>query len=73
MDCNLCNDNIRIDYKNKEFLRKFVTAQFKIATSRRNRLCKLHQRKIAAAIKNARFMALIPYTRLQVSKRLLSR
>jgi len=73
MDCNLCNDNIRIDYKNKEFLRKFVTFQFKVSSSRRNRLCNKHQRKIANAVKIARYMALIPYTRLQVAKRQLSR
>jgi len=66
----LCNDNvIRIDYKNKEFLRKFITSQFKIATSRRNGLCSRHQRQISNAVKNARYMALIPYTRLQVEKR----
>jgi small subunit ribosomal protein S18 len=66
MYCKLCQENInRIDYKNKDFLRKFVTAQFKIASSQRNKLCKKHQRKIANAIKNARYMALMPYTRNQ--------
>lgn len=69
-DCVFCADNInRIEYKNKEFLRKFVTSQFKVASSRRNRLCGKHQRKIANAVKLARYMALIPYTRLQVAKR----
>ncbi len=69
-DCNFCNDNInRVDYKNKEFLRKFVTSQFKIATSKRNHLCAKHQRMISTAVKNARYMALIPYTRLQVVQR----
>lgn len=73
MHCNLCDDNInKIDYKNKEFLRKFVTSQFKVATSRRNRLCNNHQRMVANAVKNARYMALIPFTRLQVAKRRLS-
>ena len=73
MDCNICNDNVRIDYKSKEFLRKFVTSQFKIASSRRNKICGKHQRKIANAVKLARYMALVPYTRLQVAKRNLSR
>ena len=73
VDCNFCNDNIdRIDYKNKDFLRKFITSQFKISTSRRNQLCNKHQRKMATAIKNARYMGIIPYTRLQVAKRKLS-
>lgn len=66
MQCNLCQDNIEhIDYKNTKFLRQFVTAQFKIGSSRRNGLCAKHQRMIANAIKVARYMALIPYTRNQ--------
>ncbi|OGM96770.1 MAG: 30S ribosomal protein S18 [Candidatus Yanofskybacteria bacterium RIFCSPHIGHO2_01_FULL_39_44] len=73
VDCQFCTDNIKIEYKNKEFLRKFITSQFKIATSRRNKVCNKHQRELATAVKNARYMALIPYTRLQVSKRNLSK
>ncbi|MBX4190333.1 30S ribosomal protein S18 [Candidatus Parcubacteria bacterium] len=46
-------------------LRKFVTAQFKIGSSRRNKLCAKHQRMIANTVKLARFMALMPYTRNQ--------
>lgn len=66
MHCKLCEDNIsHIDYKNTKFLRSYVTAQFKISTSRRNVLCAKHQRMIANAIKLARFMALMPYTRNQ--------
>ncbi|MEK7217527.1 MAG: 30S ribosomal protein S18 [Patescibacteria group bacterium] len=66
MHCKLCEENIsHIDYKNTKFLRSYVTAQFKISTSRRNELCAKHQRMIANAIKLARFMVLIPYTRNQ--------
>ncbi|MEK9158172.1 MAG: 30S ribosomal protein S18 [Patescibacteria group bacterium] len=66
MNCKLCEDNINhIDYKNTKFLRSYVTAQFKIGTSRRNSLCAKHQRIIANAIKLARHMALMPYTRNQ--------
>jgi len=70
MNCILCQENInKIDYKNTSFLRKFVTAQFKIGTSRRNKLCAKHQRKIAEAVKLARYMALMPYTRNQAINR----
>ena len=70
MNCTLCQENInKIDYKNTAFLRKFVTAQFKIATSRRNKTCAKHQRKLAEAIKLARYMALMPYTRNQAIKK----
>ncbi|HWA64687.1 MAG TPA: 30S ribosomal protein S18 [Candidatus Paceibacterota bacterium] len=66
MNCNLCQNNIEhVDYKNTRELRKFVTSQFKIGTSRRNGLCAKHQRMVANAVKLARFMALMPYTRNQ--------
>ncbi|OGN03938.1 MAG: 30S ribosomal protein S18 [Candidatus Yanofskybacteria bacterium RIFCSPHIGHO2_01_FULL_44_22] len=70
MFCTFCKDNInKVDYKNTQFLRKFVTSQFKIAAAKRNKLCDKHQRKVANAIKLARFMALMPYTRNQAIKR----
>ena len=66
MQCNLCQENIEyVDYKNTKSLRQFVTAQFKIGTSRRNGLCARHQRMIANGIKVARHMALMPFTRNQ--------
>jgi small subunit ribosomal protein S18 len=70
MNCQFCQNNInKIDYKNTQFLRKFVTSQFKIASSRRNKLCKKHQRLVSNAIKLARYMALMPYTRIQTLKK----
>lgn len=70
MNCVLCEENRNeIDYKDSVFLRKFVTSQFKIGTSRRNKLCDKHQRKISQAVKQARFMALMPYTRNQTVKK----
>ncbi|OGM99824.1 MAG: 30S ribosomal protein S18 [Candidatus Yanofskybacteria bacterium RIFCSPHIGHO2_01_FULL_41_27] len=70
MLCDFCKDNInKVDYKNTQFLRKFVTSQFKVASSKRNKLCDKHQRRIANAVKLARFMALMPYTRNQTVKR----
>ncbi|MFN7088731.1 MAG: 30S ribosomal protein S18 [Candidatus Paceibacteria bacterium] len=69
MQCQFCQDNVnKVDYKNAKFLRKFVTSQFKIASARRNQLCDAHQRIVANAIKLARYMALMPYTRNQTSK-----
>ncbi len=66
MQCNICQENLSyIDYKNTKFLRQFVTAQFKVASSRRNQLCAKHQRMVANAIKLARHMALMPFTRNQ--------
>ncbi len=68
--CICCqNKNLYIDYKQTDVLRKFVSGTFKIASSYKNDLCKKHQRQIARSIKLARFMALMPYTRNQVTKR----
>lgn len=68
MNCIFCQDNInKVDYKNARFLRKFVTSQFKISSSKRNKLCNSHQKITAQAVKLARYMALMPYTRNQTS------
>ncbi|KKR14589.1 MAG: Ribosomal protein S18 [Parcubacteria group bacterium GW2011_GWC1_39_29] len=69
MHCQFCEQKIDfVEYKDVKYLRKFVSSQFKIATSKRNKLCNQHQRKVAIAIKLARFMALMPYTRNQTVK-----
>jgi small subunit ribosomal protein S18 len=70
MECNFCQENINsIDYKNREVMRRFVTSQFKVSPSKRNKLCKKHQSMVSSAVKNARFMALLPYTRNQTVKK----
>ncbi|MFD7942498.1 30S ribosomal protein S18 [Streptomyces sp. NPDC059744] len=51
-----------IDYKDTDLLRKFVSDRGKIRSRRVTRLTAQQQRRIAAAIKNAREMALLPYT-----------
>lgn len=66
MNCTICqNKNTVIDYKHTDMLRKFVSGTFKIKSARRNNLCSKHQRDISEAVKRSRFMALMPYTRLQ--------
>jgi small subunit ribosomal protein S18 len=65
----LHGDNLtKIDYKDVAFLRKFVTSEFKIKPAKRNKLSDKDQRRVANAIKIARFMALMPYTRNQTVK-----
>lgn len=62
----LHNDTLtKVDYKDVAFLRKFVSSEFKIKPSSRTRLSDKDQRRVANAIKIARFMALMPYTRNQ--------
>jgi small subunit ribosomal protein S18 len=58
----------KVDYKDVAFLRKFVSSEFKIKPTKRTRLSDKDQRRVANAIKIARFMALMPYTRNQTVK-----
>ncbi|MFK4065057.1 30S ribosomal protein S18 [Streptomyces sp. NPDC029674] len=50
-----------VDYKDTELLRKFISDRGKIRSRRVTRVTAQQQRQIAAAIKNAREMALLPY------------
>lgn len=50
-----------IDYKNIRILRRFVSEQGKMLPSRITAVSAKKQRKLAQAIKRARFLALIPY------------
>ena len=64
--CQFCmqkaqNGAASIDYKDVELLSKFITPSGKIASRRSTGTCALHQRELARAIKNARYMALLPY------------
>ena len=54
-----------IDYKNVELLKRFVSDKGKINPSRLIGANDKLQRKIAKAVKRARNIALIPYTRIE--------
>jgi len=51
-----------IDYKDTDLLRKFISDRGKIRSRRVSRVSAQQQRQLAAAIKNAREMALLPYS-----------
>ncbi len=51
-----------IDYKDTALLRKFISDRGKIRARRVTGVSAQQQRQIATAIKNAREMALLPYT-----------
>lgn len=51
-----------VDYKNIDLLQRFVTERGKIVPRRLSGICAKGQRTITAAIKRARYMALLPYT-----------
>ena len=62
--CQFCHDHVReIDYKEaNRFMRKFISDRGKIEPRRKTGTCAKHQRGLSTAIKQARFMALLPYT-----------
>ena len=51
-----------IDYKDTALLRKFISDRGKIRARRVTGVSTQQQREIAKAVKNAREMALLPYT-----------
>ena len=61
--CIFCKDRVDyIDYKDVVTLRKFVSERGKIRARRVTGNCAQHQRDVAVAVKNAREMALLPYS-----------
>ncbi len=62
--CFFCSQNLKnVDYKEVDLLRRFVSSQAKIIDPRHTGICAKHQRKLAQAIKRARFMGLLAYVR----------
>ncbi|QIY76020.1 30S ribosomal protein S18 [Streptomyces sp. RLB1-33] len=51
-----------VDYKDTDLLRKFISDRGKIRSRRVTHVTRQQQRQIAQAIKNAREMALLPYS-----------
>jgi small subunit ribosomal protein S18 len=61
--CQFCKDKVdRVDYKDVIMLRKFVSDRGKIRARRVTGNCVQHQRDVASAVKNARELALLPYS-----------
>jgi small subunit ribosomal protein S18 len=61
--CQFCADKaLVIDYKKTDLLRKYVTEEGKIRPRRQTGACAKHQRVVAAAIKQARHVALLPFS-----------
>ena len=52
-----------IDFKDTQILQRFISSYSKIVPKKRSGICSKHQRKLSQAIKRARFMGLLPYTK----------
>ncbi|MFT4739007.1 MAG: small subunit ribosomal protein S18 [Cyclobacteriaceae bacterium] len=60
--CRFKKNGIKyIDYKNPEFLLKFINEQGKILPRRLTGTSLKYQRKVAQAVKRARHIAVLPY------------
>jgi len=59
--CKFCAQKLKIDYKEADTLRRFITERGKILPRRITGTCAKHQRALALAIKQARSIALLPY------------
>jgi small subunit ribosomal protein S18 len=59
--CKFCAQKMKIDYKEAETLRRFITERGKMLPRRITGTCAKHQRALALAIKRARSIALLPY------------
>ena len=61
--CQFCKEkSTHVDYKDTTLLRKFISDRGKISARRVTGNCVQHQRDVATAVKNAREVALLPYT-----------
>ena len=59
--CRFCANKSKIDYKDADVLRRYMTERGKILPRRITGTCAKHQREVAKAIKRARSISLLPY------------
>jgi small subunit ribosomal protein S18 len=53
-----------IDYKDVKTLESFIKERGRMVSARATGNCAKHQRQIAKAVKQARYLALLPYVRM---------
>ncbi|MDE2878810.1 MAG: 30S ribosomal protein S18 [Gemmatimonadota bacterium] len=62
--CRFCEARmLGVDYKDERTLDRYISDRGKILPRRATGTCARHQRAVAAAIKRARYLALLPYIR----------
>ncbi|MFL2745982.1 MAG: 30S ribosomal protein S18 [Dehalococcoidia bacterium] len=72
--CHFCMNKIsNIDYKDTNTLRRYISDQNRIESSRKTGVCPKHQRGLSSAIKRARILSLVPSDGSHGSGRLSSR
>ena len=66
--CPFCAGRVKIDYKDVSMLSRYISGRGRIGSRHRTKACAKHQRRLAQAIKRARFLALLPYAPSHVWK-----
>ena len=61
--CPLKGKEDQINYKNIGLIEKYTSTRGRIMPSSRTGICSKNQRKLQLAVKRARHMALLPYTK----------
>lgn len=62
--CRFCVNKVKnIDYKDARTLETFIKERGKIISTRISGNCAKHQRRITEAIKQARYLSILPYVR----------
>ena len=60
--CVFCVEKQVLDYKDVDFVRRFMTERGKIAPRRSSGCCAKHQRMVAREVKKARQVGFVPFT-----------
>lgn len=60
-NCLFCKQKISPNYKETDTLSHYITERGKILPASLSALCKKHQKHLASSIKQARFLALLPF------------
>lgn len=62
LKCPFNSDPSRIDYKDIQTLKKYITTRGRILPTSKTGISTICQRKLALSVKRARYMALLPFT-----------
>ena len=67
--CRFCSDkNLKIDFKDVDLLKHFISERGKIVPRRISGNCAKHQRWVCDAVKRARHIALLPYVSIELQE-----
>ena len=62
-NCYFCQKGVEdIEFKETEVLKRFISGMAKIKARKKTGVCSKHQRRLAEAIKRARYLGLLPFT-----------